>query len=225
MWTYNYSNELYHYGVKGMRWGVRHDRRATSAERKIGRINSKTDRLNKKLGKLERKKQKVSYAITREKYLSSQPSLAASHFNRNALNTNIPKNEAEAAKQGWVKLSDSASSMHQMYKEDGVRNTKWISPDGHREAVYTGKGKNQHLTTHAEDAASYNFYDYRKNPLGHAAFDVMPYMVFGNSLDDRSTARVRMWTAAKNFSTTAAKDASRKAINSGKKFAKKYKLS
>ena len=23
MWTYNYSNELYHHGVKGMRWGVR----------------------------------------------------------------------------------------------------------------------------------------------------------------------------------------------------------
>lgn len=23
MWTYNYSNELYHYGVKGMRWGHR----------------------------------------------------------------------------------------------------------------------------------------------------------------------------------------------------------
>ena len=23
MWTYNYTNELYHHGVKGMKWGVR----------------------------------------------------------------------------------------------------------------------------------------------------------------------------------------------------------
>lgn len=26
MWTFNYSNEMYHYGVKGMKWGVRKDR-------------------------------------------------------------------------------------------------------------------------------------------------------------------------------------------------------
>ena len=35
MWTYNYSNELYHYGVKGMKWGVR--RRAKKDAKEFAR--------------------------------------------------------------------------------------------------------------------------------------------------------------------------------------------
>ena len=34
MWTYNYSNEIYHHGIKGMRWGVRHDKKQSGFGRK-----------------------------------------------------------------------------------------------------------------------------------------------------------------------------------------------
>lgn len=33
MWAYNYTNELYHYGVKGMKWGVRNSQEVKSVNK------------------------------------------------------------------------------------------------------------------------------------------------------------------------------------------------
>ena len=33
MWTYNYTNELCHYGILGMKWGVRKNRSTSSSPR------------------------------------------------------------------------------------------------------------------------------------------------------------------------------------------------
>lgn len=48
MWKYNYTNELYHYGVKGMKWGVRRTKEQLEHDR-----YSIEARLNKKLPNIQ----------------------------------------------------------------------------------------------------------------------------------------------------------------------------
>ena len=140
------------------------------------------------------------------------------HYLRNKLNKDLPQNDADAKAQGWRKLSSKEDAMHQFKTHDGVRNSKWISPDGHREVVFTGKGANQHITKDPIDAGTYNFYDPQKHPIGHTLVDALPYVFWGNTANDPTTMYGRLSTSFEKLMEGIAEDK----VNSGKKYANKY---
>lgn len=182
------NNELTHHGIIGQRWGIRNGPPYPLQRREVYQ-----NLLNRAFGSL------------------------TGHYNRNRLNTNLPRNEKQARKQGWRKLSAKASAMHQYHTEGGVRNTKWVSPDGHREVVYTGKGRKQHITTDPRDIGTYNYYDPLKNPLGHAVRDVIPYMIAGNNKYDSTTKLSRTTGSVKSFLGKSASGVDQKSVSRGKK--------
>lgn len=64
MWEYNQtinSNELYHYGVPGMKWGVHR-----SSASKISSWNRKKTKLNKKITKQENKQTKLKKKLDKQ---------------------------------------------------------------------------------------------------------------------------------------------------------------
>lgn len=56
MWTDDYKNELYHYGVIGMKWGVR---RARGKSESIAKLRKKALNYDQKAAKLSKKSEKI----------------------------------------------------------------------------------------------------------------------------------------------------------------------
>ena len=103
-----------------------------------------------------------------------------SHWNRNDGLNELPyiPNSPEAAQNaGWKCLTRSKSVYH---NRNGASNSKYVSPDGHFEAVFDSSGN---LVTDSYNVGTYNIYG-PDNAIGHFVYDMLPYYLLGNSPDD-----------------------------------------
>ncbi len=110
------------------------------------------------------------------------------HWNRNVGVNDpsvLPKSPSAAESAGRRLLPPSQSVYH---NRNGATNKKYISPDGHQEAVY-----NQHdeLVTDPINMGTYNICS-PEDKLGHFIFDMMPYYFIGNSSADAFNYKDRL---------------------------------
>ena len=81
MWEYNYPNELYHYGVKGMKWGVRKYQKNAGAYTRKGLARYQTAQDNYDRVRASVKKTKAAYksgSATKEQYNAARSQLKGS---------------------------------------------------------------------------------------------------------------------------------------------------
>lgn len=99
------------------------------------------------------------------------------HFQRNRFNQDY-ENEGDARKNWGAPLQKWQSTTHQIGNRN-ENNVKYVSPDGHSEAVYN----NGQLVTDPINQGTYNVFG-PDSELGHGLFDVIPWVMWGNSPDD-----------------------------------------
>ena len=113
------------------------------------------------------------------------------HYGRNSNNIkNMPDHYDPGFFDGW---QQEKAWCHQFTSDD---NWKLVSPDGHYEAIFNSAGK---LVTDERDYGTYNYNSPKEDPIGHMVSDVVPWIVHGNSANDKTTVvqRVAAFTGIK----------------------------
>jgi len=106
------------------------------------------------------------------------------HYNRNNLNSDPPQSFV-----GWDSSENGGpeADCHQFTSPD-KSNIKYVSSDGHKEFIVNSQND---IVDDPRDVGTYNFVPSNKNgiigKIGHAAYDVIPWIVYGNSVDDTTT--------------------------------------
>lgn len=108
------------------------------------------------------------------------------HYNRNKFNQGLPENlHAATNNPYWVRVEDDKALCHQFTATDKP-NVKFVSIDGHFEAVYSAADGS--LITDSRDVGTYNIVPHTESGLGHFSYDILPWIVWGNSEDDPTSS-------------------------------------
>lgn len=105
--------------------------------------------------------------------------------------TKIEKGELDPEKLKILYLILSNTSEHLIHCMRGAtENSVFLHIDGHKEAVYDGEGK---LVQDDINDGSYNYYHPVQEPLLHFAFDIVPWIFFGQSTTDPTSTGERIY--------------------------------
>jgi hypothetical protein len=109
------------------------------------------------------------------------------HYARNLFNRGFATlkelenyNQSVADDMRWIKIDVAATAFH-MHGDNGIYNVKYVSHDGHFEAIYDFKGN---LVALPINMGTYNFTSHIVDADKHSKYDVDPYYEFGNTAGD-----------------------------------------
>jgi RHS repeat-associated protein len=110
------------------------------------------------------------------------------NYDRNQYNFALPEENMIAAYNQqpntpdfWTQLGDVPSQCHQEGTQPSQGNNKYVSPNGHYEAVYDASNN---LITSGPNIGTYNFYNADSDPVAHFTNDVLPWIEYGASPSD-----------------------------------------
>lgn len=110
------------------------------------------------------------------------------NFDRNNYNF-VPPSETMVENKSWREVPDAKAVAHQQGTCPDQGNNKYVSTNGHYEAVYDADGN---AVTSGPNIGTYNYYDYNSDPVKHVLYDILPWVASGASADDPSTRGERI---------------------------------